>query len=60
VKERIKEFAPTVNKPFVLGLPTGSSPVGVYRNLVKFYQSGELSFQNVITFNMDEYVGLPR
>ncbi|GJJ68733.1 Glucosamine-6-phosphate isomerase 1 [Gryganskiella cystojenkinii] len=60
VKERIKEFAPTASKPFVLGLPTGSSPVGVYRNLVKFHQAGELSFQHIITFNMDEYVGLPR
>ncbi|KAF9577641.1 hypothetical protein BGW38_007026 [Lunasporangiospora selenospora] len=60
VKERIKEFEPTAHKPFVLGLPTGSSPIGVYRNLVKFYQAGELSFRNVITFNMDEYVGLPR
>ncbi|KAF8934271.1 glucosamine-6-phosphate isomerase 1 [Dissophora ornata] len=60
VKERIKEFAPTATKPFVLGLPTGSSPIGVYRNLVKFHQAGELSFQNIITFNMDEYVGLPR
>ncbi|KAG0200558.1 Glucosamine-6-phosphate isomerase 2 [Mortierella sp. GBA30] len=60
VKERIREFAPTATKPFVLGLPTGSSPVGVYRNLVKFHQAGELSFQHIITFNMDEYVGLPR
>ncbi|KAG0260657.1 Glucosamine-6-phosphate isomerase 1 [Mortierella polycephala] len=60
VKERIKEFAPTATKPFVLGLPTGSSPVGVYKNLVKFHQAGELSFQHIITFNMDEYVGLPR
>ncbi|KAF9361847.1 Glucosamine-6-phosphate isomerase 2 [Mortierella sp. AD094] len=60
VKERIREFAPTASKPFVLGLPTGSSPIGVYRNLVKFHQAGELSFQHIITFNMDEYVGLPR
>ncbi|CAO3571593.1 unnamed protein product [Mortierella alpina] len=60
VKERIREFAPTATKPFVLGLPTGSSPVGVYRNLVQFHKAGELSFQNIITFNMDEYVGLPR
>ncbi|KAK3841068.1 MAG: glucosamine-6-phosphate isomerase 1 [Linnemannia gamsii] len=60
VKERIKEFAPTSNNPFVLGLPTGSSPVGVYRNLVKFHQAGELSFKHIVTFNMDEYVGLPR
>ncbi|KAF9977902.1 Glucosamine-6-phosphate isomerase 1 [Actinomortierella ambigua] len=60
VKERIKEFNPTAQKPFVLGLPTGSSPIGVYRNLVKFHQAGELSFKHIITFNMDEYVGLPR
>ena len=44
---------------FVLGLPTGSSPVGMYRELVKAYQEGRVSFKNVITFNMDEYVGLP-
>ncbi|KAG0365596.1 glucosamine-6-phosphate isomerase [Gamsiella multidivaricata] len=60
VKERVNEFAPSANRPFVLGLPTGSSPVGVYRNLVKFYQDGELSFRHIVTFNMDEYVGLPR
>lgn len=46
-------------KPFVLGLPTGSTPIGVYNELVKKYEAGELSFKNVITFNMDEYVGLP-
>ena len=43
---------------FVLGLPTGSTPIGVYKKLVEFYKKGELSFKNVITFNMDEYVGL--
>ena len=47
-------------RPFVLGLPTGSSPIGVYRELVRMNQAGELSFANVVTFNMDEYVGLPR
>jgi glucosamine-6-phosphate deaminase len=45
--------------PFVLGLPTGSSPLGIYRRLAARYQAGELSFANVISFNMDEYVGLP-
>ena len=45
--------------PFILGLPTGSTPLGVYRYLIKFHQNGFLSFKNVITFNMDEYVGLP-
>lgn len=60
VAKRIKDFAPTAYRPFVLGLPTGSSPIGVYKYLVKFVQAGELSFRNVVTFNMDEYVGLPR
>ncbi|CAG8515199.1 8328_t:CDS:2 [Diversispora eburnea] len=60
IKNRIIEFNPTPDKPFVLGLPTGSSPVGVYKNFVKYYQNEELSFKNVVTFNMDEYVGLPR
>ena len=46
------------NKPFVLGLPTGSSPVGIYKELVKTHKEGKLSFKNVRTFNMDEYVGL--
>jgi glucosamine-6-phosphate deaminase len=46
--------------PFVLGLPTGSSPVGAYNELVAMYQKARLSFKNVITFNMDEYVGLPQ
>ena len=47
------------DKPFVLGLPTGSSPLGVYRNLIEANKAGKVSFKNVITFNMDEYVGLP-
>ncbi len=47
-------------RPFVLGLPTGSSPIGVYKELVRLNQAGKLSFANVITFNMDEYLGLPR
>ena len=47
------------NRPFVLGLPTGSSPIGVYKKLVAANKAGKVSFQNVVTFNMDEYVGLP-
>ncbi|PGG96097.1 glucosamine-6-phosphate deaminase [Blastomyces parvus] len=57
---RIKQFAPSEDKPFVLGLPTGSSPQAVYRILVQRYKAGDISFRHVITFNMDEYVGLPR
>lgn len=60
VKERINQFKPTAERPFVLGLPTGSSPIGVYHKLVEFHKAGDLSFQHVVTFNMDEYVGLPR
>ena len=59
VIERINAAKPTAEKPFVLGLPTGSSPIGMYRALVKAYQEGKVSFKHVLTFNMDEYVGLP-
>ena len=59
IAEKIKRANPTVEKPFVLGLPTGSSPLPTYKELVRMHQNGELSFKNVITFNMDEYVGLP-
>ncbi len=59
VIERIKAFNPTSDRKFVLGLPTGSSPVGMYNALVEACRKGEVSFKNVVTFNMDEYVGLP-
>ena len=59
VVAKINAAKPTAEKPFVLGLPTGSSPIGMYRALVKAYQEGKVSFKNVVTFNMDEYVGLP-
>ena len=58
VVDKINKFNPTAEHPFVLGLPTGSSPIGMYQNLVKAYKEGLVSFKNVITFNMDEYVGL--
>ncbi|KAG8671254.1 hypothetical protein FPOAC1_004497 [Fusarium poae] len=60
VVERINAFHPTPEHPFILGLPTGSSPIGVYNELVRIYKAGQVSFENVVTFNMDEYVGLPR
>ncbi|KAM4062943.1 glucosamine-6-phosphate isomerases/6-phosphogluconolactonase domain-containing protein [Hirsutella rhossiliensis] len=60
IVDRIKAFNPSPENPFVLGLPTGSSPQGVYRILVDKYKAGEISFENVVTFNMDEYVGIPR
>ena len=47
-------------KPLKLGLPTGSSPLLIYRALAAEHKAGKLSFANVITFNMDEYAGLSR
>lgn len=60
VATRINAFKPTADHPFVLGCPTGSSPLGMYRNLISLYKAGKVSFANVVTFNMDEYVGLPQ
>ncbi|KAF2004261.1 glucosamine-6-phosphate isomerase [Amniculicola lignicola CBS 123094] len=57
---RINKFAPTSARPFVLGLPTGSSPLLIYKTLVERHRAGDISFKNVITFNMDEYIGLDR
>ena len=59
VANRIIEANPTPEKPFKLGCPTGSSPLGLYKELIRMYKEGKISFQNVITFNMDEYVNLP-
>lgn len=59
IVERINAFAPTQQKPFVLGLPTGSTPIGTYQELIRLHQEGKVSFKNVVTFNMDEYVRIP-
>ena len=56
--KRINDFSPGKEKPFVLGLPTGGSPLGVYRKLITAFTEKKISFSNVITFNMDEYLGL--
>jgi glucosamine-6-phosphate deaminase len=48
------------NPNMILGLATGSSPIGIYQNLIKDYENGEISFKNVRTYNLDEYVGITR
>lgn len=53
VAQEIKE-----KNDLVLGLATGSTPEGLYRLLVQMYQEGTLDFSKVITFNLDEYLGL--
>ena len=53
--------AQVIHKPdCVLGLATGGTPVGTYKNLVEWYKSGDLDFSEVSTVNLDEYRGLPR
>ena len=59
IANAINKFGPTKERPFVLGLPTGSTPLGTYKELIHLCSVGKVSFQNVITFNMDEYVNLP-
>ena len=55
IEERAKE-----NRRTVLGLATGSTPVPFYRELVRLHREEGLSFDNVVTFNLDEYYGLDR
>uniref|UniRef100_A0A8P0T614 Glucosamine-6-phosphate deaminase 2 n=10 Tax=Boreoeutheria TaxID=1437010 RepID=A0A8P0T614_CANLF len=57
---RIIQFKPGQDRYFTLGLPTGSTPLGCYKKLIEYHKNGDLSFKYVKTFNMDEYVGLPR
>ena len=59
VAKSILNFNPSPDRFFVLGLPTGSSPVGMYKELVDLNKRSAISFKYVKTFNMDEYVGLP-
>jgi glucosamine-6-phosphate deaminase len=60
IAKKIKDFKPSSDKPFVLGLPTGSSPEMVYKEFVNMYKRKEISFKHVVTFNMDEYIGLEK
>ena len=50
----------TMKPDCVLGLATGSSPVGTYRHLIRRYENGDLDFSRVTTVNLDEYKGLDR
>lgn len=55
IKEQIQ-----VNPCCTLGLATGSSPIGTYKNLIKANKDGEISFKEVKTYNLDEYCGISR
>lgn len=60
IRNRIVKHKCGPDRSFVLGLPTGSTPLGTYKKLIEFHKSGDLSFKYVKTFNMDEYVAMPR
>mgnify|MGYP001055569104 CR=1 FL=1 len=60
IAHKINAFGPTPERPFVLGLPTGSTPLGTYKELIALNKAGKVSFANVVTFNMDEYCGIPK
>lgn len=60
VMRKINDFKPNESKYFVLGLPTGGTPLGMYKKLIEYHKANKVSFKYVKTFNMDEYVGLPR
>src|SRR5690606_29432602 len=53
--EKIKE-----NPKMILGLATGSTPIPLYERLIKAYKRKEISFKGITTFNLDEYVGIPK
>ena len=58
IVDAINAKAAKTPAPFVLGLPTGSTPLETYKELIRLHTAGEVSFKNVVTFNMDEYIGL--
>lgn len=59
LKSTLRQVAPTVERPFVLGLPTGETVLEMYAMLRTLAKQRALDYQHLITFNMDEYVGIP-
>lgn len=55
---RINKHRPSPKKPFVLGLPSGSTPLGMFEALARYYKEGKVSFENVVFFGMGEYIGV--
>ena len=60
IATQITKASPTQDSPFVIGLPSGNTSLGVYTHLVKLYEAGELDFENVVAFCLDEFVELPQ
>lgn len=60
VADKIKKANPTKENPFVIGLPTGGTPLEMYKKLIELNKNSLVSFENIVTFNMDEYVGIAK
>ena len=60
VHQRNRQTPSPVLSKLVYSIPSGSTPLGMYKKLIEFHEADKLSFKYVKTFNMDEYVGLPR
>lgn len=60
IATQITKASPTQESPFVIGLPSGNTSIGVYAQLVKLYEAGELDFENVVAFCLDEFAELPQ
>src|SRR5688500_3196103 len=60
VADRIESLIRSKSGKVVLGLATGSTPIGVYRELVRRHKTEGLSFRRVVTFNLDEYYPMPK
>ena len=58
IVKKINAFAPSRERPFVLGLPTGSSPLGVYKKLIAAFREGKVSFSSVITLEKETFPSL--
>ncbi len=55
---RINKHRPSPKHLFVLGLPSGSTPLGMFKHLAQYYKEGKISFENVVFFGMGEYLGI--
>ena len=60
IKEKIQKHNFNSKNKFVLGLPTGGTAEDMYKHLVDLYNKNKISFKDIITFNMDEYINLPK
>jgi glucosamine-6-phosphate deaminase len=60
IVERLVRENNSAGKPTVLGLATGSTPVGLYRELIRLHKEEDLDLSNLVTFNLDEYFPMPK